>query len=53
MALGCCQNFISAQYLVNELMAFDQILHMHLPSSDIGWDCYISILANFQLGNGA
>ena len=29
MALDGCQNFISAQYLENELMEFDQILHMH------------------------
>ena len=28
MALGC-QKFVSAQYLVNELMEFDQISHMH------------------------
>ena len=24
MALGCCQNFVSAQYLVNESMKYDQ-----------------------------
>ena len=29
MPLGYCQNFVSAQYLVNESMEFDQILHMH------------------------
>ena len=31
MSLGCCQNVVSAQYLVNELIEFDQILHMHWP----------------------
>ena len=30
MAFSYCQNFlVSAQYLVNKLMEFDQILHMH------------------------
>ena len=29
MALGYSQHYISAQNLVNELMDFDQILHMH------------------------
>ena len=29
MVLVCCQNFVSAQYLVNELMEFDQFLRMH------------------------
>ena len=31
MAFGFCQIFVSAQYLVNESMEFDQILHMHSP----------------------
>ena len=29
IALGFCQNFVSAQYLVKELMEFDQFLHVH------------------------
>ena len=29
MALDQCQNFVCAQYLVNEFVDFDQILHMH------------------------
>ena len=29
MALGYSQNFVSAQYFVNNFMEFDQILHMH------------------------
>ena len=29
MALDLCQNFVSAQYLNNKLMGFDQILHIH------------------------
>ena len=28
MALGYSQNFVSAQYLVNDLTEFDQILYM-------------------------
>ena len=36
VALGRCQNFISAQYLVNELMECDQILHMPLYWEDLG-----------------
>ena len=38
-----CQNFVSAQYLENELMKFDQIMHMHWYWQDLGWDCYTSI----------
>ena len=29
MALEWCQDFLSAQYLENELMEFDQVLHVH------------------------
>ena len=29
IALGYCQNFVSAQYLVQELMEFNQVMHMH------------------------
>ena len=29
MALVCCQNFISAQYLGNKLMEFDNVSQMH------------------------
>ena len=38
-----CQNFVCAQYLENELMEFDQILHMHC----LGWDSYASIFTFF------
>ena len=34
MALDWCQNFISAQYLENKLMEFDQNWHMHLYWED-------------------
>ena len=34
MVLGYCQNFVSAQYLVNDLMKFDQVLRLCL-----GWNC--------------
>ena len=29
MALDLCQNFVSSQHLENELMEFDQVLHLH------------------------
>ena len=29
MVLGYRQNFVSAQYLGNKLMEFDQVLYMH------------------------
>ena len=38
-----CQNFVSAQYLENKLMEFDQFLHMHWYWQDLGRDCYASI----------
>ena len=31
MTLGYCQNFVSAQILVNKSMEFDKILHMPKP----------------------
>ena len=43
MALDYCQNFVSAQNRVNGLMAFDHILHMHLPQPDVGWDYHVSM----------
>ena len=30
MALESCQNFVSAQYLLNESLELDKILHMHI-----------------------
>ena len=47
MALDSCRNFVSAQYLKNKLMEFDQILHMHWYWQDLGWDCYASIFRKF------
>ena len=32
--------FITAQYLKNELMELDQILHMHRRWPELHWDCY-------------
>ena len=32
--------FITAQYLKNELMELDQILHMHRCWPELHWDCY-------------
>ena len=43
-----CQNCVSAQYLVNELMEFDQNLLMDRSLPDLGLDCYTSFLADLQ-----
>ena len=48
MAFSYCQNFISPQYLVNELTDFDQILPMHWPYPELHWDCYALILADLK-----
>ena len=48
MALDCCQNFVSAQYLENKVLDFDQILHMLWYWQDLGCDYYTSISANLQ-----
>ena len=36
-----CQNFVSTQYLENELMEFHQVLHMHWYCQNLGCDYYI------------
>ena len=41
-----CQNFVSSEYLENELMDFILVLHMHCYRQDQGWDCYQPISAN-------
>ena len=48
MIYDFCQNFVSTQYLENELMEFDKILHLHWHWywQDLSWDCYASIFAN-------
>ena len=52
MALEWCQNFVSAQYLENELKEFDQVLHTHRYWQHEGWDCYMSIFTNSQQNYG-
>ena len=47
MALHYCQNFISAQYLENELTESDQILYAYHHWQDLAWDCYPSFFAKF------
>ena len=34
--------------LTIELIEFDQVLHVQICWIDLGWDCYISILADLQ-----
>ena len=48
IALDWCLIFVSAQYLENQLMEDDKILHMHCYWQELGWDCYASIFANLQ-----
>ena len=48
MAFDYRHNFVSAQYLVNESMEFDQILHMHWPKPHQDWDCYAPMFANLE-----
>ena len=46
MALDLRQNFVSAQYLENQLVEFHQILYMHSSGQDLAWDCYMSFFAH-------
>ena len=43
VALDSCQNFVSAQYLVNKWTEFHQILYMHSYCHYLGLDCYLLI----------
>ena len=38
MALYLRQNFVSAQYLENQLVEFHQILYMHSSWQKLAWD---------------
>ena len=40
VALDIRQNFVSAQYLENQLTEFYQILYAHQHLQDLAWDCY-------------
>ena len=40
------QNFISAQYIENNLTEFHQILYMHSYWQDLAWNCYKSFFAH-------
>ena len=52
MALYLRQNFVSAQYLENQLVEFHQILYTHLSWQDLAWDCYTSFFANLYPSYG-
>ena len=40
LALDLRPNFVSAQYLENQLIEFHQILYMHSYWQDLAWHCY-------------
>ena len=48
MALDWCQNFVYAQYLVDQLMDFDKILEMLWYWRNVGKDNYKLFFAIFQ-----
>ena len=52
MALYLRQNFVSTQYLENQLVEFHQILYMHLSWQDLARDCYSSFLAKLYESYG-
>ena len=47
MTLDCLRNFLSAQLLENELMAFDHILYVLWCWQDLGWDYNTAIFHQF------
>ena len=52
MALDWHQNFISAQYLENELTESDQNLYAHQHWQVLAWDCCLSFFAKFWRSYG-
>ena len=50
MAIGYREDFVSAQYLLKELMEFNKILHS--PQPHLGLDYYASVFTNLQQGYG-
>ena len=52
MALDRHQNFVYAQYLVNEFVDFDQILYMHWYWQDVGLDDWTAFFIHFQQSYG-
>ena len=52
MALDLCKKCVFPQYLQNNWMNFDKILHMHRCISDLGLDNYILFFINFQQSYG-
>ena len=52
MALDLLQNFVSAQYLENQLVVFHQILYMHSSWQDLVWDCYTSFFTHLNQSYG-
>ena len=49
MALDWCQNFVNAQYLVDQLMDYDKILKMHWYWQNVHKDNYKLFFIIFQL----
>ena len=47
MALYLSQNFVSTQYLENQMVEFHQIVYMLSSWQDLAWDRYTSFFANF------
>ena len=45
MVLDLRLNFVSAQYLENQLTEFYQILYLRSSWQDLAWDCYTSFFA--------
>ena len=52
MALDLCQNFVSAQYLENQLIEFHQILYMDSYWQDLAWDCFTSFCTRLYQSYG-
>ena len=46
MALYLHQNFVSSQYLENQLIEFHQILYMNSSLQDLAWNRYTSFFAH-------
>ena len=45
-------NFVSAQYLENNFIEFEQILYMHFYWQDLAWDCYASFFLHLYRSYG-
>ena len=52
MALYLHQNFVSAQYLENQTIEFQQIIYMHSSCQDLAWDYNIFFFAHLYQSYG-